>query len=72
MKAFATDKTRTRRSMKIESAIEVLSEILGSREEVIATILEMIVSDCDFPPEQRKEIFREIQKLNKDALASTS
>jgi lipid A disaccharide synthetase len=66
MKAFATDKTRTRRSMKIESAIEVLSEILGSREEVIATLLEMIVSDCDFTPEQRKEIFKEIQKLDEE------
>ena len=43
MKAFATDKTRTRRSMKIESAIEVLSEILGSRDEVIAVISEMLI-----------------------------
>jgi hypothetical protein len=66
MKAFATDKTRTRRSMKIESAIEILSEILGSREEVLATLSEMIVSDCDFTPEQRKEIFEEIQKLDEE------
>lgn len=66
MKAYATDKTRTHRSMKIESAIEVLSEILGSREGVLAVISEMLVSDCNFTPEQQKEIFKEIQKLDEE------
>ncbi|HEX5977739.1 MAG TPA: hypothetical protein VFY68_10700 [Nitrososphaeraceae archaeon] len=39
---------------------------LGSRDEVIAVILEMLVSDCDFTPEQRKEIFKEIKKLGEE------
>ena len=55
MKAFARDKTRTRRSMKIESAIEILTELLGSQEEVIATLSEMLVADCEFTEKQRRE-----------------
>jgi hypothetical protein len=39
--------------MKIESAIEILSEILGSREEVVAVISEMLISDCDFTEKQK-------------------
>ena len=65
MKAYATDKTRTRRSMKIESAIEVLTELLGSREEVLATLSEMLVADCEFTEKQRREIFEEIKRLHK-------
>ena len=69
MKAFVlhTDKTstRTRRSMKIESAIEILTELLGSREEVLATLSEMLVADCEFTEKQRREIFEEIKRLHK-------
>jgi hypothetical protein len=64
MKAHAIDKTRTCSSMKIECAIQVLSEILGSREEVIAVISEMLVSDCDFTEKQRMEILGEIKRLH--------
>jgi hypothetical protein len=67
MKAFTTDKTSTmtRRSMKIESAIEILTELLGSREEVHATLSEMLVADCEFTEKQRREIFEEIKRLHK-------
>jgi hypothetical protein len=64
MKAHAIDKTRTCRSMKIESAIEVLAQILGSRDEVIAVISEMLISDCDFTEKQRMEILGEIKRLH--------
>jgi hypothetical protein len=64
MKAFAIDKTRTRRSMKIESAIEILTELLGSREEVLATLSEMLVADCNFTEKQRREIFEIIRRLH--------
>ena len=64
MKAYATDKTRTHRSMKIESAIEILKELLGSREEVVATLSEMLVGDCEFTEKQRREIFEEIKRLH--------
>jgi replicative DNA helicase len=66
MKAHAIDKTRTRRSMKIESAIEVLSQILGSRDEVIAAIAEMLVADRDFTEKQREQIMEAIKKLHGD------
>jgi hypothetical protein len=66
MKALATDKTRTRRSMKIESAIEILSEILGSREEVIEVISTMLLEDCPFSEKQRREILEEIKRLHGD------
>ncbi|HEV2877075.1 MAG TPA: hypothetical protein VGW09_07355 [Nitrososphaeraceae archaeon] len=60
MKALARDKTRTRGSMKIESAIEILSEILGSREEVAT----MLSEDCPFSEKQRWEILEEIKRLH--------
>lgn len=65
MKAFAADKTRTRRSVNIEQAIDILSEVLGSREEVLATLSEIIVADCDFTDKQRREIFEMIRKLQR-------
>jgi hypothetical protein len=66
MKAYAraTDKTRTRHSIKIESAIDILSEILGSREEVIAVISTMLVEDCEFTQKQRDEILEGIKRLH--------
>ena len=50
--------------MKIESAIEILTELLGSREEVLATLSEMLVADCNFTEKQRSEIFEEIRRLH--------
>ena len=67
MKVFAVDKTsmRSRRSVNIEQAIEILSEVLGSREEVLATLSEIIVTDCDFTEKQRIEIFEMIKRLHR-------
>ena len=66
MKAFATDKTssRSRGSVNIAQAIDILSEILGSREEVLATLSEIIVADCDFTEKQRREIFEMSKRLH--------
>ena len=55
--------------MKIESAIEVLSEILGSREEVVAVISEMLVSGCDFTQKQRDRISEEMERNVRDQKA---
>jgi hypothetical protein len=52
--------------MKIESAIEILSEILGSREEVIAVISTMLLEDCPFSEKQRLEILEAIKRLHGD------
>lgn len=67
MKVFAVDKTsmRSRRSVNIEQAIDILSEVLGSREEVLATLSEIIVTDCDFTEKQRIEIFEMIKRLHR-------
>lgn len=61
------DKTsmRSRRSVNIEQAIDILSEVLGSREEVLATLSEIIVTDCDFTEKQRIEIFEMIKRLHR-------
>lgn len=51
--------------MNIEQAIDILSEVLGSREEVLATLSEIIVTDCDFTEKQRIEIFEMIKRLHR-------
>jgi hypothetical protein len=43
----------------------LLSHFLGSREEVLATLSEMLVADCEFTEKQRREIFEEIKRLHK-------
>lgn len=44
----------------IEQAINVLSEVLGSKENVIITILEILKDDGDITEQQREEILRGI------------
>lgn len=69
MKAYATDKTstRSRRSVNVEQAIDILAEVLGSREEVLATLSEILVADCDFTDKQRREIYEMIKRLHGDS-----
>jgi hypothetical protein len=55
----------TRRSIKIESAIDILTQLLGSKEEVFAVLTEILVSDCELPEEQRRELFEELKKMEK-------
>ena len=50
----------TSRRVDIEEAIEVLSQVSGSRENVLITILEILQSDGDITEEQRLEILRGI------------
>ena len=50
----------TSRRVDIEEAIEVLSQVFGSRENVLITILEILQSDGDITEEQRLEILRGI------------
>jgi hypothetical protein len=56
----------TKGSKKVEQLIQVLSDIFGSREEVLITLLEILESDGDITQEQREEIFREIKRLHED------
>ena len=50
----------TSRRVDIEEAIEVLSQVFGSRENVLITILEILQLDGDITEEQRLEILRGI------------
>lgn len=54
----------TKRSKKVEQCIEILSDMFGSKEEVLFTLLEILESDGDFTHEQREEIFQEIKRLH--------
>ena len=42
----------------------IATELFGSREEVFATLSEMLVADCEFTEKQRREIFEEIKRLH--------
>jgi hypothetical protein len=76
MKAYAraTDKTRTRTGtrtarrsiIKIESAIDILTQLLGSKEEVFAVLTEILVSDCELSEEARRELFEELKKMERN------
>jgi hypothetical protein len=63
MKGYATDKTRTQRSIRIESAIEELSQVLGSKDEVILAIAQLLVENTKLTEEQRHQVFEEMQRL---------
>ena len=63
MKGYATDKTRTQRSIRIESAIELLSQVLGSKDEVILAIAQLLVENTKLTEEQRHQVFEEMQRL---------
>jgi hypothetical protein len=41
-----------------------LQYLLGSRDEVLATLSEMLVADCEFTEKQRREIIEEIKRLH--------
>jgi hypothetical protein len=45
-----------RRSVNIEQCIDILTEVLSSRDEVLTTLSEIIVADCSFTEKQRREI----------------
>jgi hypothetical protein len=66
MKAFATNKNRTTRSVRIEAAIEILIQVLGSRNDIIRAIAELIVLDSELTEKQRHQVFEEIQKMYGD------
>ena len=44
----------TKRSKEVEQCIEILSDIFGSKEEVLITLLEILESDGDFTHKQEK------------------
>lgn len=54
-------------ALNVEQAIDILAEVLGSREEVLATLSEILVADCDFTDKQRREIYEMIKRLHGDS-----
>jgi hypothetical protein len=65
-RVIMTVEGETKGSTKVEQLIQVLSDIFGSREEVLITLLEVLESDSDITQEQKEEIFQEIKRLHEE------